>query len=166
MLHNPHRWNSHHTLKFHNLKALGSSEIIILLLIPDTEYQTTKSWYQSAENYQPNPLFWSTTPIAPHSLFLHLTAKMDMMELQQPTVTAPELPNAIWVGPNKPITLAGLRGRLVLLNFGISQRLIASKCYLFYVHGIKYTQITDFRSWEFIHLNSLSPMILSMQNAH
>lgn len=38
------------------------------------------------------------------------------MELLRPTVRAPEFPQALWVNTHHPITLAGLRGRVVLID--------------------------------------------------
>jgi hypothetical protein len=38
------------------------------------------------------------------------------MNLEKPTVRAPEFPDAMWINSLHPVKIAGLRGRIVLID--------------------------------------------------
>jgi hypothetical protein len=38
------------------------------------------------------------------------------MNLERPTIRAPEFPDSVWINCLHPVTLSGLRGRMVLID--------------------------------------------------
>ena len=69
-----------------------------------------------ASTRRDSPQATSYTPFACYSFNLSFPATILLVDLTRPIVRAPEFPQAPWVNTLEPITMTGLRGRVVMVD--------------------------------------------------